>query len=189
MGELHLEILVDRLLREFKVGANVGKPQVAYRETIKRPVEKVEGKYIRQSGGKGQYGHVIINLEIDRARRRLRVRRQDHRWTDSPGVHPRRSTRASSRPRQRHPRRIPRGRRAGDPGRRLLPRRRLVRDGLQDRRFDGVQEAAKKAAGQLLEPIMEVEVITPEDYMGDVVGDLSARRGKVGEMGQRGNAR
>ena len=76
MGELHLEVLVDRMMREFTVSANVGKPQVAYRETITVPVEKVEERYVRQTGGRGQYGHVIINLEPTGPGRRLRVRRQ-----------------------------------------------------------------------------------------------------------------
>ena len=83
MGELHLEIIVDRMQREFKVDANIGRPQVAYRETIKKRVEKVEGKFIRQSGGKGQYGHVVINVHAGRAGTGLRVRGQDCRRCDS----------------------------------------------------------------------------------------------------------
>ena len=82
MGELHLEIIVDRMMREFKVDANIGRPQVAYRETIKKRVEKVEGKFIRQSGGKGQYGHVVINMEPAEHGRGLRVRGQDRRRRD-----------------------------------------------------------------------------------------------------------
>ncbi len=79
MGELHLEIIVDRMMREFKVDANVGRPQVAYRETIRKRVEKVEGKFIRQSGGKGQYGHVVINIEPAEPGAGLRVRGRDRR--------------------------------------------------------------------------------------------------------------
>ena len=84
MGELHLDVLVDRMVREFSVAANVGKPQVAYRETITQPVEKIEERYIRQTGGRGQYGHVVISLEPTGPRWRLRVRRQDHRRRDPP---------------------------------------------------------------------------------------------------------
>ena len=97
MGELHLEIIVDRLMREFKVDANVGRPQVAYRETAGKPAEKIQGKFVRQTGGSGQYGDVTINLLPAGAGRRLRVRRQDRRRQDPEGVHPRRSTRASRR--------------------------------------------------------------------------------------------
>ena len=140
MGELHLEVLVDRMLREFSVDANVGKPQVAYRETIRKPVEKIEERYIRQTGGRGQYGHVVISLEPTGPGRRLRVRRQDHRRRDPQGVHPL--------GRRRHPGgadlgragRLPDGRRPGRPDLRLLPRRRLLGDGLQDRRLDGREE-------------------------------------------------
>ena len=88
MGELHLEVLVDRMLREFSVDANVGKPQVAYRETIRKTVDKVEERYVRQTGGRGQYGHVVHRPRADRPGRRLRVRRQDHRRRHPEGVHP-----------------------------------------------------------------------------------------------------
>ena len=88
MGELHLEVLVDRMLREFSVDANVGKPQVAYRETIRKPVEKIEERYVRQTGGRGQYGHVVISAEPTGPGRRLRVHRQDQRRRDPQGVHP-----------------------------------------------------------------------------------------------------
>ena len=140
MGELHLEVLVDRMLREFTVDANVGKPQVAYRETIRKPVEKIEERYVRQTGGRGQYGHVVISVEPDGPGRRLRVRRQDHWRRDPQGVHPL--------GRRRHPRGAHRGRagrlpdrgRPGHPDLRLVPRRRLLGDGLQDRRLHGGQE-------------------------------------------------
>ena len=138
MGELHLDVLVDRMVREFKVAANVGKPQVSYRETIRRAAEG-NGRFVRQTGGKGQYGHAVIKLEPQREGRRLRVRRQDRRRH-----HPARVHQAG---RRRHPRgapdgdlrRLPGRGRQGDPLRRLVPRRRLVRDGLQDRRLDGRQ--------------------------------------------------
>ena len=188
MGELHLEILVDRLLREFKVEANVGAPQVAYRETIKRPVEKVEGRYVRQSGGKGQYGHVVIDLEptgpgggyefVDKITGG-RIPREFIPAVDA-GIEDA----------------LDGGVLAGYP---LVDVRAILVDGSYHEvdsseiafRIAGsiaLQEAARKAGVKLLEPVMEVEVVTPEDYMGDVIGDLNARRGKVEGMTQRGNA-
>ena len=189
MGELHLEILVDRLLREFKVVANVGKPQVAYRETIKGPVQKVEGKYIRQSGGKGQYGHVVINLEptgpgggyefVDQVTGG-RIPREYIPSVDD-GIEEA----------------LENGILAGYP---VVDVRAILIDGSyhdvdsSEMAFKiagsiAVQEAAKRAGMKLLEPIMEVEVVTPDEYMGSVVGDLSSRRGKVDETGQRGTSR
>ena len=174
MGELHLEIIVDRLLREFKVEANVGKPQVAYRETITRTVE-AEGKYIRQTGGRGQYGHCWLQLEPQRAGQGLRVRERHRRRRRSrkeyippieKGIDEAMS--AASSPA------IPMVDVKVDALRRQLPRGRLLRDGLQDRRLDGVQGGAAKAGPVLLEPVMDVEVVTPEDYMGDVIGDLNS---------------
>jgi elongation factor G len=188
MGELHLEILVDRLLREFKVEANVGAPQVAYRETIKKAVEKVEGKYIRQSGGKGQYGHVVINLEptgpgggyefVDKISGG-RVPREYIPSVDS-GIEGA----------------LDGGIVAGYP---LVDVRAILVDGSYHDvdssemafRIAGsmaLQEAAKRAGVKILEPVMDVEVVTPEEYMGDVIGDLNSRRGKVEGMSQRGNA-
>jgi len=189
MGELHLEILVDRLLREFRVVANVGKPQVAYRETIKGAVKKVEGKYVRQSGGKGQYGHVYIDLEptgpgggyefVDQVKGG-RIPREFIPAVDE-GIEEA----------------LENGILAGYP---VVDVRATLTDGTyhdvdsSEMAFKiagsiAVQEAAKRAGLKLLEPVMDVEVTTPEDYMGSVVGDLSARRGKVGETGQRGNSR
>ena len=140
MGELHLEIIVDRLTREFGVDANVGKPQVAYRETIRNKVEKVEGRFVRQSGGRGQYGHVRINMEPNRHGRRLRVREQDHGRRRAPGLHPVGRRRHPGGHEHRRPRRLPHGRHQGDPRRRQLPRGRLLGHGVQDRRLAGVQE-------------------------------------------------
>ena len=111
MGELHLEVIVDRLLREFSVDANVGRPQVAYRETIRRPAEKVEGRFVRQTGGRGQYGHVVINLEPAPGRG-LRLRQYDQGRRDPERVHPRRRAGNRGGAGQRHPRRLPDGRRA-----------------------------------------------------------------------------
>ena len=140
MGELHLDVLVDRMVREFDVVANVGKPQVAYRETITVPVEKIEERYIRQTGGRGQYGHVVISLEPTGPG-------GGYEFVDkiTGGVIPREYIPAvdagiqeaieggvlAGYPPRRHP---------GDPHLRLVPRRRLERDGVQDRRVDGAQE-------------------------------------------------
>lgn len=189
MGELHLEVLVDRLLREFKVGANVGRPQVAYRETIKGPVEKIHGRYIKQSGGRGQYGHAVINLEptgpgggyefVDKITGG-RVPREYIPAIDA-GIEEA----------------LDQGILAGYP---LVDVRATLVDGSYHDvdsnemafRIAGsiaFKEAARTAGVKLLEPVMSVEVVTPEDYMGDVIGDLSSRRAKIGEMDQRGNAR
>ena len=188
MGELHLEILVDRLLREFRVEANVGAPQVAYRETIKKAIDKVEGKYIRQSGGRGQYGHVVISLEptgpgggyefVDKITGG-KVPREYIPSVDA-GIEDA----------------LDSGIIAGYP---LVDVRAVLTDGTYHDvdssemafRIAGsmaLQEAARKAGVKLLEPVMDVEVVTPEDYMGEVIGDLNARRGKVEGMHQRGNA-
>jgi elongation factor G len=189
MGELHLDVLVDRMVREFNVGANVGRPQVAYRETIGKSVEKVDGKYVKQSGGKGQYGHAIINLEPA-------LPGEGFEFIDK--------ITGGRIPREYIPA-VEKGiRDALDGG--VLAGYPLVdlRATLIDGSFHAVdsnemafriagsmalQAAAKKAGIKLLEPVMEVEVVTPEDYMGDVIGDLSARRGKIESMDQRGNAR
>ncbi len=189
MGELHLEVLVDRLIREFRVGANVGRPQVAYRETIKGPVSKVTAKYVRQSGGKGQYGHVVINLEPTGPG-------GGYEFVDQ--------IKGGNVPREYIPsvdtgieEALDQGILAGYP---LVDVRAVLTDGSSHEvdsseiafRIAGsmaLQEAAKKAGVKLLEPVMEVEIVTPEEYMGDVIGDLSSRRGKIDEMGQRGNAR
>jgi len=188
MGELHLEVLVDRLLREFKVGASVGTPQVAYRETIRKAVEKVSYKHVKQSGGKGQYAHVVIHLEptgpgggyefIDKVKGG-KVPREFIPSVDS-GIEDA----------------LDQGIIAGYP---LVDVRAILVDGSSHDvdssemafRIAGsmaFQEAARKAGVKLLEPIMDVEVTTPEDYMGDVIGDLNSRRGKVEGMNQRGNS-
>ncbi|MGH8946348.1 MAG: elongation factor G [Acidimicrobiia bacterium] len=188
MGELHLEILVDRLLREFKVDATVGKPQVAYRETIRRPVEKIEYRHVKQTGGRGQYGHVVINLEptgpgggyefVDQIKGG-RVPREFIPSVDA-GIEEA----------------LDQGILAGYP---LVDVRAILVDGSShdvdssEMAFKiagsmALQEAARKAGIKLLEPVMDVEVTTPEDYMGDVIGDLNARRGKVEGMTQRGNS-
>ena len=188
MGELHLEIIVDRLMREFKVDANVGRPQVAYRETFGRPVEKIEGKFVRQTGGRGQYGHAVINAEPARAGRGLRVRRQDRRRQDPERVH------RPGRPRHpggdgvRRPRRLP-GRRR--PHRAVDGSYHDVDSSEMAFKIAGsmaFKEAMKRSKPKLLEPVMAVEVVTPEDYLGDVMGDLNSRRGRVEGLEPRGNA-
>ena len=140
MGELHLEVLVDRMLREFKVDAHVGKPQVAFRETIRNSVEKVEERYIRQTGGRGQYGHVVINLEPTGPD-------GGYEFVDKivGGIIPKEYIASIDAGIQealhgRRARRLPDGRRAGHPGPRVVPRRRLLGDGVQDRRLAGGQE-------------------------------------------------
>ncbi|MCA1570102.1 MAG: elongation factor G [Chloroflexi bacterium] len=187
MGELHLEIIVDRLLREFKVEANIGKPQVAYRETIRRAVE-AEGKFIRQSGGRGQYGHVKCLVEPNEPGGGFVF---DNRIVG--GTIPREYIPAVENGVREA---MENGVLAGFP---MVD----VKVALVDGSYHEVDssEMAFKIAGSmalkdgvrhadpiLLEPIMTVEVVTPEEYMGDVMGDLSSRRGKIGGMYRRGPA-
>jgi elongation factor G len=186
MGELHLEVLVDRMLREFKVDANVGKPQVAYRETIRDSVHKIEERYIRQTGGRGQYGHVVIDLEptgpgggfefVDKI---------------TGGVIPKEYIPAVDAGIQEA---MNSGVLAGFPI--VDVRVALVYGSYHD--VDSSEMAFKIAGSMafkkavraarpvLLEPIMQVEVVTPEDNLGDVIGDLSSRRGRIEGMEQRG---
>jgi elongation factor G len=185
MGELHLEIIVDRLLREFKVGGNVGKPQVAYRETI-RLASKAEGRFVRQSGGRGQYGHVYIEIAPSEPGKGL-----DFENKIVGGAIPREYIGP-----------VEKGiKEAMDSG--VLAGYPVVdvKATLYDGSFHEVdsseiafkiagsmafREASKKANPVLLEPVMSVEVVTPEEYMGDVIGDLNSRRGKIQEMSRRG---
>ena len=187
MGELHLEVLVDRMLREFKVDANVGKPQVAYRETIRKPVERIEERYIRQTGGRGQYGHVVINVEPLGTG-------SGYEFVDkiTGGVIPKEYIPAVDAGIQDA---LSSGVLAGYPVEDL--RVTLVFGSYHDVdssemafRIAGsmaVKKAVRAANPVLLEPIMAVEVVTPDDYMGDVIGDLSSRRGRVEGMDQVGN--
>ncbi|MGI8844037.1 MAG: elongation factor G [Gemmatimonadaceae bacterium] len=188
MGELHLEILVDRMMREFRVDANVGRPQVAYRETIRKRVEKVEGKFIRQSGGKGQYGHVVINMEPAETG-------AGFVFEDKivGGVVPREFIGPVE---QGIKEAMENGVMAGYPV--VDVKVQLVFGSYHDVDSSEMafkiagsmafKEAAKRAGPVLLEPIMNVEVVCPADYMGDILGDLSSRRGKIGGMTQRGEA-
>ena len=185
MGELHLEILVDRLTREFNVGANVGKPQVAYRETIRKPVMKVEGRFIRQTGGRGQYGHVYIDLEptgrgggyefvnkvVGGSIPREYIPSVDHGIQEA----------------------CESGVLAGYP---LVDVRATLVDGSYHEvdssemafRIAGsiaLKEATRRAGPVLLEPVMEFEIVTPEEFMGDVMGDVAARRGRIERIDDR----
>ena len=188
MGELHLEILVDRMKREFKVEANVGRPQVAYRETIRERVEYVEAKFVRQTGGRGQYGHVVIHMEPSEAG-------QGFVFEDRivGGSIPREYIGPVE---QGVKNSLENGIIAGYP---VVD----VKVELVDGSYHDVdssemafkvagsmvaKEAVTKARPVLLEPIMDVEVVTPSEYMGDVIGDLSSRRGKIGGMLQRAEA-
>ncbi|HZI37256.1 MAG TPA: elongation factor G, partial [Acidimicrobiia bacterium] len=185
MGELHLEIIVDRMKREFKVEANVGRPQVAFRETVRKRVEEVEGKFIRQSGGKGQYGHVVINLEPG-------APGSGFVFEDKivGGTIPRefiKPVEAGIREA------LDNGILAGYPV--VDVKVELIFGSYHDVDSSEMafkiagsmafKEAARSARPILLEPIMEVEVVTPAEFLGDVMGDLSSRRGKIGGMTQR----
>ena len=188
MGELHLEVLVDRLLREFQVKANVGTPQVAYTEAITKRVEKVDIKFVRQSGGRGQYGHVVINVEPNETGKGYHF---DNKIVG--GVIPREYIQPVSQGIQDA---LKNGVLAGYP--------------IEDVRVElvfgshhevdssemafkiagsmAIQEACKKAGPVLMEPMMSVEVVVPEEYLGDVMGDINSRRGNIGNMGQRKDA-
>jgi elongation factor G len=188
MGELHLEIIVDRMMREFKVDANIGRPQVAYRETIRKRVEKVEGKFIRQSGGKGQYGHVVINMEPAETG-------AGFVFEDKivGGVIPREYIAPVE---QGIKEALENGVLAGYPM--VDVKVELIYGSYHEVDSSEMafkiagsmafKEAAKRASPVLLEPMMNVEVVVPDAYMGDVLGDLSSRRGKIGGMTQRGEA-
>lgn len=185
MGELHLEIIVDRLMREFKVEASVGKPQVAYRETISKKV-KVEGKFVRQSGGRGQYGHVWLEVEPQEPGK-------GYEFVDAikGGVVPREYIPAVDKGIQEA---TESGVMAGFP---VVDVKVTLIDGSyhevdsSEMAFKiagsmGFKEGCHKASPVLLEPIMSVEVVVPEEYMGEVIGDLNSRRGRI--MGMEGRA-
>jgi len=188
MGELHLEILVDRLLREFKVHANIGQPMVAYREAITKSVTDVDMKFVRQSGGRGQYGHVVINVEPNEAGK---------------GYHFENKIVGGVIPREYIP--------SVDQGiQGALKNGVIAGYPIEDVRVEltfgsyhdvdssemafkiagsmAIQDACKKASPKLMEPIMRVEVIVPDEYLGDVMGDLNSRRGKIEGMEQRNEA-
>ena len=188
MGELHLEILVERLLREFRVRANIGKPIVAYREALTSPVSDVEAKFIRQSGGRGQYGHVVINVKPN---------------DPGKGYHFENKIVGGVIPREYIP--------SIDKGiQEALKNGVIAGYPIEDVRVElifgsyhevdssemafkisgsmAIQDACKKAKPRLMEPIMKIEIIVPAEYLGDVMGDISARRGKIDGMEQRKKA-
>ena len=189
MGELHLEIIVDRLLREFKVEANVGKPQVAYRETATKPVMNAEGKFVRQSGGRGQYGHAIINMYPQEPGKGYEFENKI-----VGGVVPKEYITPIDKGIQEA---LNSGVLAGYP---VVDIKVELIDGSyhevdsSEAAFKvagsmAIKDALKKGSSVILEPMMAVEVETPEDYMGDVMGNLSSRRGQIQGMGDRGNAK
>ncbi len=187
MGELHLEVLVDRMMREFKVEASVGKPQVAYRETIRQEAKKIQGKFVRQTGGSGQYGDVVINVAPN----------PGEGFTFDSKI------KGGAIPTEFIPsvekgivEALASGVKAGYP---MVDVSVELIDGSyhdvdsSEMAFKiagsmAIQEATKRAKPVLLEPVMQVEVVTPEEFLGDVIGDLSRRRGKVEGQDRRGNA-
>ncbi len=185
MGELHLEVIIDRMLREFKVEANVGRPQVAYKETISKKV-RAEGKFIRQSGGRGQYGHVVVEIE---PQERGTGYRFENRIVG--GVIPREFIPAvDAGVKEAMENGILAGYPVVDVGVTLVDGSYHEVDS-SEMAFKiagsiGFKHGAAKAGPVLLEPVMEVEVVVGEEYMGDVIGDLNARRGRIEEMEPRG---
>ena len=188
MGELHLEILVDRLLREFKVKANIGQPMVAYREAITKSVSDVDVKFVRQSGGRGQFGHVVINVEPNESGKGYHFENKI-----VGGVIPREYIPSVDKGMQEA---LKNGVVAGYPIEDV--RVELVFGSYHDVDSSemafkiagsmAIQQACKKASPKLMEPIMRVEVIVPDEYLGDVMGDLNSRRGKIEGMEQRKEA-
>ena len=184
MGELHLDIIVDRMKREFSVECTVGQPQVSYRETIKGNAEG-EGKYIRQTGGRGQYGHALVRIE---------------KLPSGSGIVFEEEVKGGAIPKE-YFHAIEKGvREAADrgvvAGYPILDSKIILYDGSyhdvdsSEAAFKiagsmAFQVAAKKAGVEILEPMMKVEVVTPEDFMGPVVGDLNAKRGQIQQMGDR----
>jgi elongation factor G len=188
MGELHLEIIVDRLMREFKVDANVGRPQVAYRETIGKPAEKIQGRFVRQTGGSGQYGDAVINLLPQEPG-------AGYEFADKivGGKIPKEYIKPIDEGIQEA---MNSGVLAGYP---VVDVKVELIDGSyhdvdsSERAFKiagsmAFKEAMKRAKPKLLEPVMAVEVVTPEDFLGDVMGNLNSRRGRIEEMNPMGNA-
>ena len=188
MGELHLEIIVDRLMREFNVDANVGRPQVAYRETVGKQVEKIEGRFVRQTGGRGQYGHAVINLEPSEPG-------EGYEFLDKivGGKIPKEYISSVDLGIQEA---MESGVLSGYP---VVDVRVMLVDGSfhdvdsSEMAFKiagsmAFKNAMQRAKPKLLEPVMAVEVVTPDEYLGDVMGDLNSRRGRVEGLEPRGNA-
>ena len=189
MGELHLEVLVDRMLREFKVQANVGRPQVSYREAIRKTVPKAEGRFVRQTGGKGQYGHAVLTLEpLERG--------AGFEWESKivGGAVPREFWRAIE---AGVVEALAGGVVAGFP---VIDLKATLIDGsyhevdssemaMKIAGSMAAKEGVRKADPAILEPIMKVEVTAPEDYMGDVIGNLNSKRGTIDGIDERGSSR
>ena len=188
MGELHLDIIIDRMKREFNVEANVGTPQVSYRETIRKPAD-AEGKYIKQSGGRGQYGHCWIKVEPQEEGK-------GNEFVDEikGGVIPKDYLPAVEKGVNEA---LNQGVLAGYP---MVDIKATVYDGsyhevdsnesaFKMAAIFGFKDACRKANPIILEPIMKVEVITPEEYMGNVVGGLNSKRGQIGQMSDRANSK
>jgi elongation factor G len=188
MGELHLEIIVDRLMREFRVDANVGRPQVAYRETIRNPVEGIHGRFVRQTGGRGQFGHVVIDMAPNEPgvgytfENKIVGGAVPREYISSVDAGIQEAMEAG----------ILAGFPVVDVGIRLVDGSYHDVDS-SEMAFKvagsmAFKEASKRAKPVLLEPVMAVEVVTPEDYMGDVIGNINSRRGQIEGMEPRGNA-
>jgi elongation factor G len=187
MGELHLEIMVDRMKREFNVEANIGKPQVAYRETITKSVENVDFRHIKQTGGSGQFAHIVLNVMPLEKTEETKTKNFEFQSKVVGGVVPREYWKAVE---DGCKEALQRGVLAGYP----LVDIRVELVGGSYHEVDsnemtfriagvgGLLEAARRAKPVILEPIMAMEVVTPEQYMGDIIGDLSSRRGKITEM-------
>lgn len=189
MGELHLEVIIDRMQREFKVAADVGKPQVAYKETITRSISEVVGKFIRQTGGRGQYGHVVINLERGQPKGGIEFINKIFG-----GAIPREYIPAIKEGVEETAKSGPL---AGYP---VTDIKVTLIDGsfhpvdsseIAFKMASGIalNDGIKRANPVLLEPIMDVEVVVPEEFMGDIIGDLNARRAKIESITQRANAK
>jgi elongation factor G len=188
MGELHLEVIVDRMFREFKVAANVGRPQVAYREAITRAV-KAQGRYVKQSGGKGQYGDVTLEFEP-----LARGGGFEIEWGIRGSSLSKEWFKAIT---QGIKEAMENGVIAGFP---VVDLKATVVDGSQhdvdsnEMAFKiagslALQDAVKRGSPVIVEPVMKVEVVVPEEFMGDVIGDLNSRRGHIGGVTERANAR
>jgi elongation factor G len=189
MGELHLEVIVDRLIREFGVTANIGKPQVAYRETITKPVHKVDARYVRQTGGRGQYGHVVIDLEPTGPG-------GGYEFVNKivGGTIPREYIPSVDQGIQEA---MESGVLAGYP---MVDIRATLIDGSYHEvdsseiafKIAGqmvLRDGARKASPVLLEPVMSFEILTPEEFMGEVLGDITSRRGRIEHMDERAGQR
>ena len=178
MGDAHVDVIVERLKRKFGASVKTGTPHVPYRETIRKPT-KIDNRFKRQTGGHGQFGHVVIEFEPMRIRLGLRVRQQDRGRRGAEAVHPGRREGAARGDGRGRAGRLPGGRPEGDPGGRQLPHRRQREMAFKVAASQALKRAFPEANPTLLEPILEVEVVVPDEYMGDVMGQITAKRGHV----------